>query len=360
MLRYLILLSFLLLSACFNGIDKTKPLVEEEIQPLYRIELTSKSNTAKDCAADIWKPELFEQKQFISIGFDGSLNNEVWKETLDYALANDVKFTFYIVGVHLLKDRNKNLYKSPNGFTGRSDVGFGGTEEELITRLEMITRAYNEGHEIASHANGHWNGSEWSFEQWNKELVQFDKFVRNAFETNEIGEHKPDNWEELVDSIVGFRAPLLGHNDEMYEALSQNRYIYDASYTGYYGKKPGIKKSGIWGFPLVSIKTKDGATLAMDYNFFYKDKQITAEKAKEKMYSAYMDFYKDNSELVNKPPMQIGHHFSRWKNGAYWNALKDFLENVCYKDEVICGVNNQLAYKLQEKYNKLCKMGELK
>ena len=158
-------------------------------------------------------------KLIVNIALDGSENIAVWEETLDFAQENNVKFTFFIVGVHLLQDSLANLYNPPRRERGRSDVGFGGNKTRVESRLNMIRRAFSEGHEIAGHGNGHWDGSEFTYEDWISELRQFEYFFRNAYQINEILDPDPNEWKAIATSIVGFRAPLLINNNEMYKAL---------------------------------------------------------------------------------------------------------------------------------------------
>ena len=135
--------------------------------------------------------------QIIHIAFDGSSSLPVWQQTLDFATEHDVKFTFFVVGTHLLRDDLATLYNPPRRKPGRSDVGFGGTKEEVEQRLNMLRRAYREGHEIAGHANGHWDGSGFSYDEWMSELAQFETFLTQAYSLNEI-----DNPDERRRSFI--------------------------------------------------------------------------------------------------------------------------------------------------------------
>ena len=85
-------------------------------------------------------------KLIVNIALDGSENISVWQDTLDFAEGNNVKFTFFIVGVHLLQDSLANLYEPPGRQRGRSDVGFVGAKASVESRLNMLRRAYREGH----------------------------------------------------------------------------------------------------------------------------------------------------------------------------------------------------------------------
>lgn len=354
----------MMMSACANLEDTSDKTFEQPIQDETSEEVGTSVNpqtpvsgasfSGKTCSKNIWNPELVQGKQFVALSFDGSYSLDVWQETLDFAKKNDVKFTFYIVANHFLTDENRFVYDSPRHPKGRSDVGFGGSRDEVKQRLDMINRAFSEGHSIASHANGHWDGGDWTKEEWIDELQQFRQIMGDAYDINDLSEFEPKNWDVVVKSIKGFRAPLLAHNDDMYSALSSLGYTHDSSFPGFFGRNPELKENGVWGFPLVSIPTETGPTLSMDYNFLVKDKTLTNQQAEEKMYTAYISYYNSSRILPNKPPMQIGHHFSRWKEGAYWNALQRFVKDVCNKDEVICGTSDNLAALLHKKHENSC------
>ena len=92
----------------------------------------------------------------VNIALDGSENIAVWKDTLDFGKENNVKFTFFIVGVHLIQDLLADLYDPPMQQRGRSDVGFGGNKARE-GKVDLICfEERSERHEIAGHGNGHW------------------------------------------------------------------------------------------------------------------------------------------------------------------------------------------------------------
>lgn len=278
---------------------------------------------------------------FVNLAFDGSESLEVWQETLDFAANHDVKFTFFIVGVHLLKDELGTLYDPPRRRKGRSDVGFGGTQDEVATRLSMLRRAYREGHEIGGHANGHWDGSEFTYDEWRSELEQFKHFVENAYELNGIENPDVDEWAALSKSIVSFRAPLLAYNAPMYQALADMGYKFDTSQVQSVTVDPNFAQYGVRIFPLSPITTTRGRTITMDYNFFVLNKG-RSEGAGPHMLASYKQHFARAKEL-GVPRVQYGHHFSRWHGGQYWWALKEFIKEVCDTGYGQCTTISQAA-----------------
>lgn len=270
----------------------------------------------------------------VHIAFDGSHTLSVWQDTLDFAKQHNVRFTFFIVGTHLLNDDLSQLYDPPRRRRGRSDVGFGGTRDEVEMRLNMIRRAYAEGHEIGGHANGHWDGSDFTYEEWVSELTQFKDFVANAYTLNDLEDPDPELWRRLTQDIIGFRAPLLAHNAPMYSALREMGYRYDTSQVRRLSPTGIYYDQGFPVLPLAPVTTGRGRTIAMDYNFFVLDKG-RVEGSGANMLNAYRKHLRD-AQKRGAAAIQIGHHFSRWNKGQYWWALKEFIKEFCDTDHIRC------------------------
>jgi hypothetical protein len=73
----------------------------------------------------------------------------------------------------LLTEENGFLYTSPDGRAGFSLIGFSRSSQDIAFRVSEIKQAYDEGHEIGSHAVGHFNGVYWNEESWHKEFYSF-------------------------------------------------------------------------------------------------------------------------------------------------------------------------------------------
>lgn len=280
------------------------------------------------------------QTQFVSMAFDGSKSLNMWQETLDFALEHNVHFTYFISGTMFLTDDAARFYQGPRHNKGRSDIGFGGTRDEVAVRVAFVRRAYREGHEIASHANGHWKGENWSVDEWLNEMGQFQAIMANTHELNGIENTNAREWSKIVGSIHGLRAPLLSANDNMLIALQQLGYSYDTSSTNTRDYIPVARTGGIWNFPLASLPLGRGSVLSMDYNF-----KVLHDKTDGDPYSsmmrAYMAYFEHNYQGT-RAPIDIGHHFSRWNRGAYWRAMKQFTINVCNLPDVHCGTYTDL------------------
>jgi hypothetical protein len=88
-----------------------------------------------------------------------------------------LKFTYFISGVYYVGKANKRRYIEPTRGPGASAIGWGSDDEDLLTRYDQTNLAFKEGHEIASHANGHFSGDKWGFKEWQSEFRQSKTLV---------------------------------------------------------------------------------------------------------------------------------------------------------------------------------------
>lgn len=258
---------------------------------------------------------------------------------------------------------------------------------------ELASHANAHCHQQTSGPSGAW--SRWSVEDWSSEFDQFNKFLFGAFKINGL---KPLNSasDSAVDSptgfafserdIVGFRAPQLEWTPQLYDVLRERGFKYDTSRSS-----PNVTawpKKEAWGgynllLPEISYflgkkryRVEDGERVeenwgqfnkslrvqAMDYTWYanhakrmknmvdengvpiFKDGEINPEATvpperlkyyHDQVLSAYLQYFVDNY-YGKRAPVQIGHHFSKWMKGIYWNAMKEFAQIVCGKPEVRC------------------------
>ncbi len=288
--------------------------------------------------------------QFVLFAFDGSYRLDAWKKSRNFAktmnaAGKPIRFTYFISAVYFVSRADRNLYNPPGGKKqGQSDIGWGEKPEEIQPRVEQMNQAYEEGHEIASHAVGHFDGSKWSQADWRKEFDYFDQFIFNIYPRNSFeGSLAFDR-----NAIQGFRAPLLGQSPGLYQVLADDQFRYDTSKVAPADYWPQ-KQNGIWNFPLGRVKTAltRKNTISMDYNFYFAHSKARPNPKKAKFYAkdmfkTYMNYFQNNYE-GNRAPVHIGHHFSPWNGGAYWNAMFQFAEEVCGLSEVQCVTYSELA-----------------
>ncbi len=288
--------------------------------------------------------------QFVCLAFDGSNEPEFWQATRKFAAGVGVRFTYFISGVYFLLTADKNDYVDPTGKPGKSNIGFGGTLDMMKQRLEQVRLAMKEGHEIGSHAIGHFDGAKYTFEQWDKEFAQFTSILTNVWQRyNKAAE--PAGWKNyFAKEVSGFRAPYLAVGDRkaLWKTFNKHGIDYDTSLTSVLGYWPR-QKDGVWNFPLASINIAGTSktNLSMDYNFFVAQsggKDGPKEKFKEyedQMFQSYVNYF-NHSYFGNRAPVHIGHHFSQMNGGAYWKAMQRIALHVRKKPDVICGTYKEL------------------
>ena len=287
--------------------------------------------------------------QFVLLAFDGSASIPMWQETINFAneLASQRKpayFTYFVSGVYFLTEKNKDNYQPPSAPRGTSLIGFASSVKDISERVGEMKTSIAEGHEIASHAVGHFNGAKWSLSQWEQELDSFQKILASVA--------------PKID-IVGFRAPELGTNDNLDQTLANHHYRYDASRVSSNSDWPTKNKFGLWEFPLATIKLPPDnlTTISMDYNIFViqtkaknilEKNSLTWQANRDYLLQAYRDYFYQHYRR-NRAPIFIGHHFSKWNDGVYWEALKDFAREVCGLPKVHCITHRALADYLDQK-----------
>ncbi|MEM1039214.1 MAG: polysaccharide deacetylase [Pseudomonadota bacterium] len=280
--------------------------------------------------------------QFVLLSFDGSKDNKFWRESRAFAKKHNIRFTYFISGVYFLTRAERKVYVEPKRGPGRSAIGYGGTPEDIADRLDQLWLAFSEGHEIASHANGHFDGSSYTARMWNSELKQFGSILQRAW-AKYSRKKVPEGFTDMFDrSIIGLRAPQLGVSKGLFRALREKNYLYDTSRVNRMNYWPR-KRAGVWNFPLASIRLARSKkrTLSMDYNlYFAHSKAKRAPKSKwqafeDETYETYMNYFRNNY-YGNRAPIDIGHHFSKWNGGSYWRGMQRFARAVCNRDEVLC------------------------
>ena len=282
--------------------------------------------------------------QFVLLSFDGSESMPMWEATRKFAQemkaqGKSLHFTYFVSGVYFLTDKNKNYYQGPGQQVGVSKIGFGRDEEDVAKRIEEVRLAQSEGHEIASHLNGHFDGTNWGERDWRSEIEQFRKLVP-------------------ISGIVGIRTPLLARNKYLYAVLKDFGFSYDSSSTGKSSDWPVKNEYGTWEIPLVTITLPEirKSTLSMDYNLYLTQtggrdvlKKGTKEweSAYRQVLGAYRNYYANNYQN-SRAPIVIGNHFSQWNNGVYWEAMKTLANEVCDKPDVKCSTFSELVQYLEK------------
>lgn len=281
-------------------------------------------------------------RQLVIVSFDGAGDNRLWQRSRDMARRNNASFTYFLSCALVMDPATAKTYQAPGKRAGRSNVGFGQSTDEVITRLNHIWKAREEGNEIASHACGHFDGKEWTANDWETEFRIFDRTMRSAWKNAGIGDQEPQGWQDFVTSgISGFRAPYLSTGPELTAAEKKHGFVYDGSTVARGVEMPG-RKGGVlhFGLPLIPEGPKARRIIAMDYNLFIRHSAGVETPSKagefgERTYAAFRAAF-DEQYNGRRIPLQLGFHFVLMNGGAYWNALERLVDEVCTMDDVSC------------------------
>ena len=110
--------------------------------------------------------------------------------------------------VFLLTRDTRREYQGPGMQPGKSNVGFAQSKKEVADRLEEIRLAASEGHEIASHGCGHFDGGKWTRDDWLEEFASFRHILRDAYAINEHRKRAVGLAELCRDLSVGLSCAL--------------------------------------------------------------------------------------------------------------------------------------------------------
>jgi hypothetical protein len=338
-----------------NASIKPIPVDESRLEQIERVTTTTELQTSE--AVPIKQGLTLVQTtstQYVVLAFDGSRSIDMWKQTRAFAKrmaeeGSPVHFTYFINTAYLLAPQHRNFYRPPQHATGTSAIGFASSEQDVANRLEQMNAVQREGHEIGCHLTGHYNGASWTKEEWIQEFQSFFDIVQQVGTINHL-EQQPAERRSLLlppEGIIGFRAPELGVNKAIWPVLQKYQFQYDTSLTAKPGAWPTKLASGLWEFPLTKIPFAGSSTsslLSMDYNFFFKQSQAKEQAVRgtplwDQYYTetltSYRDYFKQSFE-GNRAPIFIGHHFSLWNDGVYWEAMKTFATEVCGRPTVQC------------------------
>lgn len=286
--------------------------------------------------------ETTRRKQLVIVSFDGAHDNLLWEKSRAMAKRTGAHFTYFLSCTFLFAKDQRATYQAPHEKRGRSNVGFSQDRDETILRLGEIWLAKLEGHDIGSHACGHFDGGKWSAQDWKSEFAFFHEALENAWQNAGVGEREPADWQRFVkEDIRGFRAPYLSAGSGLIKALEAHGFAYDASLVS---KGPAMPVASgeiaRFALPLVPEGASRRPVIAMDYNLYVrhsKGKEAPEKSAtfEDSALAAYRDAFTKQYD-GERIPLQLGFHFVEMNAGAYWRALDRFLTETCGKQDVAC------------------------
>ncbi|AWM25917.1 MAG: polysaccharide deacetylase [Sinorhizobium fredii] len=288
-------------------------------------------------------PPPAKETQLVIVSFDGAHDNALWEKSLAMAKRTGAHFTYFLSCTFLMtKADGRQSYKAPGQKAGRSNVGFAQSREEIAIRAGHIWQAHLEGHDIGSHACGHFDGKGWSAADWESEFAAFRTALVDAWKKAGEPEAEPQGWADFArNDVKGFRAPYLSLSSGLMPALEAFKFTYDASLVT---KGPGWPMTGDgmprFGLPLIPEGPSHRPVIGMDYNLFIRhsmgvENKKDSARFEERTLAAYRGAFRKEYD-GERIPLQLGFHFVEMNGGAYWRALDRFLTETCKKPDVAC------------------------
>jgi peptidoglycan/xylan/chitin deacetylase (PgdA/CDA1 family) len=292
-------------------------------------------------------------KQLVMISFDGAGNNALWERSRAMAKRVNAHFTYFLSCTLVIDRARAKTYQGPGQKAGRSNIGFAQTADEARTRLDHIWNAHLEGHEIASHTCGHFDGRQWSSAEWREEMTNFRSVLTSAWADLDASDREPEVWRPFIAGIKGFRAPYLSTSEPLNEAEQAQGFTYDASGVT---KGPMLprRENGVvnFGLPLIPEGPEQRNIIAMDYNLFIRhsagvENPSRSAEFEERAYQAFRKAF-DAQYAGERIPLQLGFHFVLMNGGAYWRALDRLASEICPMQDVACVTYGEAMAQLEK------------
>ncbi|MFF5719462.1 hypothetical protein [Streptomyces buecherae] len=292
--------------------------------------------------------------QFVVFSWDGALQGDdrLFSHFRQVARDSNAKMTFFLTGMYLVPKSKRELYRPPQHKPGSAAISFA-TDPHIRDTLEQLRGAWQDGHEIGSHFNGHFcgakGGDDWSVDEWKSEIKQQYSFVQNWKTNTGFTDIDPLPF-DYTKELVGGRAPCLEGQKTLIPAAKSFGWRYDASSPGDFQIWP-TKIDGVWNFPLqlLPYPKSEKQVLSMDFNFLYNQSGDSTEGDPAK-YDEWLDLttggYMNGFERVyngSRAPLFVGNHFENWNGGIYMQAIENVMREACTRKEVRCVSFKQLA-----------------
>ncbi|MFE9554293.1 hypothetical protein ACFYOD_12530 [Streptomyces sp. NPDC006703] len=284
--------------------------------------------------------------QFVVFSWDGAgeVGNGLFPRFLQLAKDHGAGMTFFLSGLYLLPEDKKRLYRPPNNPIGASDIGYL-SDPHLKETLKYVRQAWNDGHEIGTHFNGHFcSGSgtveHWTPAQWQSEIDQAIDFVTHWKTNTGLTDEDPLPFDYRRE-LAGGRTPCLLGQDNLLPTAQKLGWRYDASSPGGTQVWP-VKRHGLWDLPLQQIPFPGHSfqVLSMDYNILANQSKNSTKAPpanypgwRKQATEAYLAGFKRAYE-TNRAPFYIGNHFEEWNGGIYMDAVEEAFKGiVAQRDE---------------------------
>lgn len=275
--------------------------------------------------------------QFVVFSWDGAgeTSNGLMARFLKVADEVGASMTLFTSGIYFLPRSKSSLYHPPRHRVGASDIGYF-ADEDIHRTIETTGKAWLAGHEIGTHFNGHFCGSNgvarWSPADWKSEIAQAQGFIAN-WRTNTGFTDLPALPFDYSTELIGGRTPCLEGSRNLQLAARDLHWAYDSSSTA--TQVWPTRKNKLWQVHLqgVPFTGRKFDVISMDYNFLANQSRTT--KGDPKMFKTWRT--QVESSLMagfrraydgNRAPLIIGNHLNSWNGGIYMDAVEATMRAV--------------------------------
>ncbi len=219
----------------------------------------------------------------------------------------------------------------------RPVVQYASSLDRVLDKVRNIRALAQAGVEMGSHAVRHDHGRNWDLERWRHELADVQRV------SDLHGLPRP----------VGFRAPFLEWNENLYTALAEHRYRYDVSQAGNAHAWPmRHPRTGLWTFRMPSVRLPGRAAPVLYFddnvrNLLSREARsrgLTGAAAERWMDDTYVQVSLDAFEQRyrgNRAPFVVGGH------GTFRAATTRLMRHICGRPQVHCATLSQAVEYLE-------------
>ncbi|MCZ7417402.1 hypothetical protein [Streptomyces sp. WMMC897] len=278
--------------------------------------------------------------QFVVFSWDGAgeVGNGLFPRFRKVAEEHGAAMTFFLSGIYVLPESQRNKYRPPGNAVGASDIGYLKDANIRLT-LENLRAAWLAGHEIGTHFNGHFCGGSgsvehWTPQEWRSEIEQAKRFVTEWRTNTGFTDLEPLPF-DYDKELIGARTPCLLGQDNLLPTAAELGWRYDASSSGGLQVWPR-KREGVWDLPLQSLPFPGHSfeVLSMDYNILANQSKATTKgppanypRWRQQAIDTYVQGFQRAYE-TNRAPLFIGNHFEEWNGGIYMDAVEESLKRM--------------------------------
>ncbi|SHN21723.1 polysaccharide deacetylase family protein [Actinacidiphila paucisporea] len=278
--------------------------------------------------------------QFVIFSWDGAgeVGTGLFPRFRKLAADHGVSMTFFLSGLYLLPEDKKLEYDPPNSPLGASDIGYL-ADDHLRMTLDNVRQAWQEGHEIGTHFNGHFcagpgSVGRWTPADWKSEIDQARTFV-TTWKTQTGWQDEDPLPFDYDKELIGARTPCLLGQDQWLPTAAALGFRYDASSPGGNQIWPA-KKQGLWDLPLQLIPFPGHSfeVLSMDYNMLANQSHAATSSDprnypywREQATASYIAGF-ERAYQTNRAPYYIGNHFEQWNGGIYMDAVENAFKYI--------------------------------